>query len=175
MASPDRHDGLIDNLVYFPFKRRTLEPGPSVISRAAQSNEEKMAVERFGTKPIKRVRLRQESFVKGLEEYQFNRAYEHMQKGDESIEDMRYAIGRASKYLSPLSDVEFADTLSRIREGRYSNGDVLAVSNHYYLQGNIEGCITIRRFFNEERQVQNLPLPKPSAPDAVDLAIQSQG
>jgi hypothetical protein len=137
-----------------------------------------MVEERFGTKRIQRAvskkeeaERRQEEFLAGLEERQFRRAIERMEEGRESVEDIVYAARKASKFFVEFTQDEFEEKLARIREGRHSNLDVLEVSTHYKLQGNEEGCSTIRRFYTEERRsVENVVLPVSPTPDAIDIA-----
>lgn len=160
----DFHDKVV------PLRKKAGSGGPP--AKLIRESERKVRLMVLGTPKQRRSIERDAGFLERRQEFQFWRAYEHLLNGDESPEDLRYAITKASKYLPELSSDEFDARLSHIREGRYSNGDVLAVSNHYYMQGNVEGCNTIRRFFNEERQPQNPQLQPTNVPDAVDLAIQ---
>lgn len=152
-------------------RKKAGDGGPP--AKFLRESERKVRLFVVGSRKQIRKSKRDENFLERRLEVQFWRAYEHLLNGDESIEDIKYAVTRASKYLPMLSDSELHARLTHIREGRYNNGDVLAVSNHYLLQGNLEGCHTIRRFFYEEKQPQNSALPPSSALDAVDLAIQN--
>lgn len=164
-----------DNIIYFPFRPRENEPGPSFAARESLHNESKFADEKFGTKKIRRQRAKRQEFLDGIEQRQFERAFQRMEEGSESMKDLKYVLKRAPQFLKQLSSEEFADRLSRIREGRYSNGDVVMVSNHYFLEGNFEGAKVIRRFFYEEKQPQTvISSSNSSIPDIIDIAKAEQ-
>lgn len=156
----------------FPFRTpRTLLNGTASQITEQQKAERRMAEEKFGPiKIIERELRKHDLFMDRLEEFQFKRALGHMEDKTSSIEDAQYVFKLAHKYLTQLSDSDFQARLGLIREGRYSNADVVLVSNHLFLTGEFDGSRTIARFFMDERQPQNLPLQPSTTPDIVDIA-----
>ena len=110
----------------------------------------------------------------GLEESQFRRALNNIEEGKGSEVDLRYVLGRASKFLSPLQPDEFSERLSNICNGKYTNADVIMLSIHYFLDGDMMGGQVIRRLLTEEKEANTFSeISQPTGViDVVDMAIQ---
>lgn len=179
MSMPDRFeiggnpdDNLPPTIIDFRVPRDIFS-GTSQQKIRQQDGQKRMTEAKFGPKKIVSRNTRKHlEYLSQLEQFQFERALGHMEDATASPDDLQYVLGRAPKFLGLLPEEEYRERLDRLREGNYSNADVVKVSMHYLSGGNIMGMQATGRLLVEEpNEMTGAQIQRPGIPDVIDVAL----